>query len=114
MDKPVARVHDKPCLEYSEVIDFIEDKYKIKVRDYAGKFSKDKDEKWDADDSVPYLDFWHWVLDACGDQISNPCYFYLPMSAEVECPPWVREILDKIAAEFPPDEDGGLRLHCWW
>lgn len=112
MEKPVARHHDKPCLEYSEVIKYIEDKYKIKTRDYAGKFSKDKGKDWDVNDTVPYQDFWHWVLDVCGDQIHNPCYFYLPF--DLKCEPWVREILDKIAAEFPPDSDGGLTFHCWW
>lgn len=34
-----------PCVDYSELIDIIEKKHNINVRDYAGKFSKEQFEK---------------------------------------------------------------------
>jgi len=44
MKKPTPKT--QRALVYSEIIDYIEKKYKIKTRDYAGTFASNHFEKW--------------------------------------------------------------------
>jgi len=119
MDKPIPVVQE-PAIDYNKLIDYIEDKYKIDVRDYGQP---------DANGVKPYLDFWHWFIeyDEC---IRNECYATLPVDYRLSeeewkdnmdyfnnlFPTWVREILDLIKAEFGEylDEEGDLRVWIWW
>jgi hypothetical protein len=60
MDKPTKKVVKNPMLNYSDIIDFIEEKYNIKTRDYAGLFgSKDKESHFNqyqriTEDKMPF------------------------------------------------------------
>lgn len=105
--KPEPRHHHEPCLSYNEAIAYIEGKYNIDTRDYYQPYTEDKD--------GDYRDFWHWVLDNCGDQINNGSYFYLPIAEHYDhSPAWVREILDHIKKEFPVDANGGIEFYASW
>lgn len=110
MEKPTPRYHHKPCLDYHEAIAYIEGKYKINTRDFLGKFSE-KDKVRD----VEYLDFWHWILDNTGYNITNGSYFNLSIHDLREgAPEWVQKIMDMLTAEFPLDQYGGIEFYTWW
>lgn len=123
MDKPVP-ITMKPAFNYNQVIDYIEDKHGINVRDYAGRHSTGI-----YDDSKPYLDFWHWILEETSNSIHNECYAYIPVdykksgefwgydiNDEERFPYWVKEILDIIHAEFSDglDEEGNMYVWIEW
>lgn len=111
MDKPVAKHHHEPCLSYNEVIAYIEDKYRIDTRDYQRPSFADRDRE--GEDG--YRDFWHWILDVCGDQVHNGAYFYLDVDGlKPGAPLWVREILELIKKEFPLDSSGGILFYTSW
>jgi hypothetical protein len=106
--KPVER---ESILHYRDIIKYIEDKYKINVRDYAGHFvTKDK----------PYLDFWHYLDNKWEEQLnSNGCEVYLNLEEWLgapETPDWVKEILLKIYDEFKEyiDDHGGFYVYVSW
>ncbi len=101
LKKPVP-VRSEPHWDFHQVIDYIEKKYEISVRDYAGKFSNKT-----YDETTPYLDFWHWLIDGPFSEINNGSYQYLDLKYELEnedTPDWVKEILQKIYDEFQEDE----------
>lgn len=101
--------------DYNEVIEYVEEKYGFKSRDYAGKFYGN--ESPDARGHAPapeadYLDFWHWLLDRV--DVHNGCLVYLSVSdwlADEDTPAWVKEILQKIYDEFQEDE---MQVWIWW
>ena len=66
--KPKPRVVEQ--LDWSDCIEYLEKKYDFNNEDYAGMFTKDK-----VDEEVPYLNFWHWLIDVMG--ISNGTTFEL-------------------------------------
>lgn len=166
--KPIVR---EPILDYNDVIDYIEEKYNIDTRDYAGKFNgkgkkkikelednwlevngygqykhvlnkpkgskKDweegseeirirveintriRDEEKDWEEIVPYLDYWHWMLDNNFDNVSNGCNQYWGVMGILESettPKWVKEITQLVYDEFKEylDEDGGFEVYIWW
>lgn len=115
MEKPQPKQH-KAYLDYHEVIDFIEDKYKIKTRDMAGVFTKNEKGELQVARNVEYLDFWHWLIDK-HPEICNDSHFTIMTYNDFEyyrpIPDWVKSILDKIVAEFPPVNDG-IEFHVWW
>ena len=85
---------------YHEVIDYIEKKYNIKTRDYAGKFGKD------GNTNNEYQDFWHWVLQG-NEYITNGSsgiIYVNELSKNISN--WIKEILQLIKDEgFVDDED---------
>lgn len=91
----------KPTKEYLEILDYnkcakyIEQKYGVHLRDYAGKYFGPN-----PDQSKPYLDFWHSVLDRC--EVSSGSFFYLYFDewGELNIEDWEQEILDMFEKEF--------------
>jgi hypothetical protein len=109
MKKPVKVTH-APHWDYSSCIKYIEDKYKIKTRDYAGKFLQKSDREVD---ETPYLDFWHWVISEY-DWIKNECYISFEVKKHLEdekTEQWVKEILTMLYKEFEEDE---MRFWIEW
>lgn len=168
--KPIER---PTILDYHEIISYIEKKYEIDVRDYAGKFSgkgreesdKLKDEWLDKnghlenkhvfnkpngsredwakdskemqlrielntkmqkenfdrflDKRVPYLDYWHYLLEHDFCEIHNGCDEYWGLKDILEdekAPDWIKEITQLVYDEFKEyvDEDGGFNVHISW
>ena len=102
--KKPKQVVSAPYWDYHQVIKYLEKKYKIRVRDYAGKWLIE----WPNDH--PYLDFWHWMIDNY-DWIHNGCYIFLTVKNHLEdpaTPVWVKEILQRIHDEFQEDD-----MRCW-
>jgi hypothetical protein len=117
MEKPQPKQR-KACLDYHEAIKFIEGKYNIKTRDMAGMFTHNEKGELQVK-GTEYLDFWHWLIDK-HEEIRNDSYFTLLTYNDFEyyrctkpIPDWVKGILDKIVAEFPPENDG-IEFHVWW
>ena len=118
-DKPKQHLSE-PYWDYHEVVDFIEKKYKIKLRGYTPKAGfteemiKHQKETYVGSKSDPYLDFWHWICEY--QEIHNGCYFYLGTQEEVDekwCPYWVKEILDLLDKEFP-EAKGEMYMYVSW
>lgn len=90
-----------PYWDYFQVIDYIEKKYEISVRDYANKFKHN-------------LDFWHWLCDNDVTDSNNGSFFYLQVDRflkERETPKWVKEILQLIKDEFNVPE---MKMWVCW
>lgn len=108
MNKPESKQQNEPVYDWHEIESYIEFKYNKKVRDWAGKWiSKDR--------TLPYQDFWHWLIDNGG--INNGSYFYIHTPSypdfEEDCKPeepWINEILEILDKEFPEAKG---ELHCW-
>lgn len=104
-DKKLKKPTKKPrksAYDYHEVIHFVEEKYGFDSRDYAGKYSSKP-----FDETIPYLDFWHWLIDGPFAELHNRSAKYLDLKFELEdeeTPTWVKEILQKIFDEFQEDE----------
>lgn len=62
MEKP--QKHTRSIYNYSECNDYIEKKYGIKTRDYAGYFGEDFGKR---EVDPPYQDFWHWIIISRGE-----------------------------------------------
>jgi len=103
MDKPVKQA--KYAYVYSDLIDYIEKKYKIQTRGYKREV-----------DGV-YRDFWHWLLDKTWCEMHNGSYQYLPIKdiltdeEWLKAPDWVREIAQLIFNEYGEDE---MECYVWW
>jgi hypothetical protein len=111
MNKPTKRTRE--YWDYYEIILYIEEKYEINTRNYAGKFATaDFQDK-------PYLDFWHWILENDGSEVHNGSFFSLQIQQnrcdwdEESYPSWVREILALIDKEFGGDVDENGYLEMW-
>jgi hypothetical protein len=86
--KKPQKHRSEPYYDFLEVMHYLEQLHGKNFRDYAGKFSSKP-----YDDSIPYLDFWHWLIDL-GD-ISNGCWMYMPEGYEddPDTEDWKKEIL---------------------
>lgn len=112
VDKPKMTPRS-PAYDYHDVIAWIEQKHEIDTRDFEGKFNRNP-----YDETVPYHDFWHWVMDAQWyGEVHNRSYQDLLVSSKAigpetwdKQPEWVNKILTMIDQEFP--EAGGC-LHVW-
>jgi hypothetical protein len=110
MEKPKPKVIIT-ALNYLDCVKWIESKYKISLRDFAGKFKNIKDNK---PNDVPYQDFWRWVI-GINIGIHNGSRFYLsiyPEDIKEEEEKWVRDILQMFKAEFEEYADEGI-LTFW-
>lgn len=118
LKKPTPKPR-KALYDYSEVISYIERKYKIDTRDYAGRWKETDSVKREA---IPYQDFWHWVVDH--NEVHNGCdivldsgqlFHELSLCKSDEdyktfykyCPKFVLEIMKLIQDEF------GDEVECW-
>ena len=62
---------------------------------------------------VPYLDYWHWLIDHDLSKVHNRARMYWGLQEilnDKDAPDWVKEITQKMRDEFSKqlDEDGGL------
>lgn len=102
MKKPVKKTME--YLDFNECQDWINYKYDIDIRDYAGKFKGKK-----IDSSTPYQDFWHSVLKK-NDEIGRGSFFWLDLNFwknDERTPDWEKEILRMFEDEFKEYIDGG-------
>jgi len=128
-EKPKKKVSE-PYFDYHEVIDWIEDKYKINTRGYTPKCgfteAQIEERKRYGSDRQPYLNFWHYISE--DSDIHNGSYFYMNLLGDhykgkkngdgdwdgddEYRPRWVREIQKMIYEEFKDDLDCG-EMKCW-
>ncbi len=117
MNKPLPKT--RTMMDFHEMIHFVEKKYKIDVRDYAGKFKETKS----VSDDKPYLDYWHWMIENHFYEVNNGCDMYWNILGILgknedyeEGPDWVKEITQLVYDEFKDnlDSDGGLMVHIEW
>lgn len=95
MEKPT--LHKKEYFDFLEMMKFVQDKYSIYIRDYAGTF------KNGIVNDVEYQDFWSFMLDYI--DVSNGVIRKLSWEDLKDCAEydWQREICDLFIAEFGSD-----------
>lgn len=92
----------KEYYDYNELRDYLQDKYNYDEWDYAGKYSKRKGVSTPEGEVVPYLDFWHWVVE--NYDIHNGCYitFHSERFEEIgENKGWIKEIYKTYISSSP-------------
>ena len=99
MNKPQP-IQRTPVLDYHECRDYLQEKYNYKERNYANRtFGGDNND-------APYLDFWHWVVDACEVHNGGIMTFHKEMLEQFEDDDFHHIILTYYFNEFcPPDKD---------
>ncbi len=118
MEKPKLKHNTEKAYDYSEVIDFIEYKYKIQVRDYH-KYYKGDMSVADCPKPCgePYLDFWHWLTEL-EDEIRSGAIVNFGIKEiyeDEDTPKWVKEILKMIMDEFEINEKyGDINFYFYW
>lgn len=121
MTKPKPKPKDAE-LDYLDMKAWMKQKYKYDERDFAGKFTQPAAFKRVPGTVMydqPYLNFWHWFIDAVNGEVHNGCSSYMALDewiADPETPDWVRFILTDYNAEFGQyaDEEGYLNIYIWW
>ena len=106
--KPIETIRTK--LFYNECIEYLEDKYKFKSRDFAGAFNEPRDH------SKPYLDFWHFIL-AEHEYISNGSFFviYTDEVEHLSDDDFRRIIYNYFFEEFSDQvDDGAIEFWVEW
>lgn len=116
MEKPIKKYQSEPAIDYHEARDYINKKYNCDIDNYYNY-------KYDGSSTVPYCNFWHWLVDAV--DIHNGCYFYLghedalEMTDEVELEDYlgndwkfIQEVLRLFYKEF--GENGEIYFHVEW
>lgn len=102
MNKPT--LESKQYYDYHKCKAFIREKYGYDERDYLGKYKRKNGKVLSVNDSVEYLDFWHWVVDnyeihnGCFIEFSNEDYDQIEKD-------WVKEIYSHYMDEFCPDKN---------
>jgi hypothetical protein len=101
MKKPIKGYVHEPVYSYTDVIHYLEKKYKFNSRDFANKHGGD------SESDRPYQDFWHWVV-GNDDEIRNGSYTGICVDYFLEnsdTPDWVKTILGYFKKEFPEDSE---------
>ena len=93
----------KEYWDYDEVAKYVSKKLGYDLRDVAGKY-KGKHANYE---EIPYLDFWHWLIE--NTEIHNGGSFYLPEPEWVKAEPWVLTILQEFYDIVGDDE-----MEVWW
>jgi hypothetical protein len=96
MKKPKKRAM-VVAYNWHECVQYIEKKYKIDIRDYAGKF-KCKWNNGELGEEKPYQDFWHWVVQ--NKDVNNGSVVTLSSYDYTECEDWQQQILTFFLKEF--------------
>lgn len=112
LKKPEPQTVVESFFDFHEVMEYLEKKYKFDMTDVAGRHTKKT-----FNESVEYQNFWHHIIDHCGNVI-NGCYIYLSMGDPKDeywvktTPEWAQKIYGYIRAEFEEySVDGAIR--CW-
>jgi hypothetical protein len=108
MDKPKKRTRE--YLDYNECAHWIEKKYNVNLRNYAGrKFTGESDDP-------PYQDFWHSIVNH--NEIHNGSFFWFDIEWWKEnksTPDWEKEILKMFESEFGEFiDDGAIKFWVDW
>lgn len=101
--KPKKQTVTEEFWDYSEVKNYINQKYKVDIDNFAGTRYTGKD------DDPPYQCFWHWVTDS--QDVHNGCYIYLNVGEIIETEEeeeWVKKIMQMFLDEFGEEE-----MRCW-
>lgn len=96
MEKPTFK--SLKYLDFNECCEWVGNKLGKDLTNYAGK-TYDQ-----ADNDIPYYNFWHWILD--NNEIHNGCFFWLSLVGSDDDPEWVKEILRTFGEEFKDYIDG--------
>ncbi len=107
MDKPEYKHHSPPALDWHLVEDYIEAKYKCKLRGF-GRPDNYYELPFEETKKIPYLDFWYYLIE-CNENVSNGSFIYVPEPHEGQ-EPWQRQICEWIHAEFENDMGD---VFCW-
>ena len=102
----------KDYYDWTEVCDAFEENTGRDFRDWAGRH---KSEKWD--DSIPYQDFWHEMIDSAN--ISNRCMATFDFSQWAEQvradegpdKQWIAEVCDELVKIVG---EGEHEYYIWW
>lgn len=113
-------IYEGGLIKGTRKIKATEKEYKEQFQEYyanCGQFEKWKKDKGYGD--IPYLDYWHWLMERCFQEVSNGSDNYFNVKEiidDAETPEWVREITQKIYDEFKDslDKNGGLEVHIEW
>ncbi len=108
--KPSKRTR-QPVLDYHECRDYLQAKHGYDERDYAGCY--DPKRGAGRDDSLPYQDFWHWVVDVCGVTNGGTITFSNDLLSSCK-EPWQAEILERYLAEFGEGDDRSCTFLTEW
>ncbi|MHA2280198.1 MAG: hypothetical protein ACXAC5_04925 [Promethearchaeota archaeon] len=108
MDKPVKKTME--YLDFNECQEWINHKYNINIRNYAGmKFTGKPDDP-------PYQDFWHSILHRT--EINRGSFFWLDIGFwkdDDRAPDWEKEILKMFEDEFEEYIEGdGIEFWVDW
>jgi hypothetical protein len=111
MDKPIPKT--KEAYDYRECRDYLQWKYGYDEQDYTGKYKKIP--AWavdDIDESVPYQNFWHWLLGRY--EIHNGGYVTFTRDALDEIQEeWAKIIYSHYLEEFTQGQDE-VTFYVWW
>ena len=99
MKKPVKKNRHPPAYLWNEITKWIMHKTGKDLRDWAGRLNK-------CDETIPYQDFWHWLLDRY--DIHNGCYIDIELHDPPADAPWVKEVMDLLKEELGEEE-----IYCW-
>ena len=110
MNKPTKTT--KVSFDYHECVEYIQDKYKCDIRDYAGQFNNHDRKDPLTVELVPYWDFWHFVLDQT--EIHNGCYFYFSKDWSEDAEDWQKEIINMFFEEFGEEGEDDMELWVSW
>ena len=111
--KPQKVTITETYYEYGAIIDYIEKLHNIDVRDCGGMFHKDINVIVNEEDKGEHFDFWHWLLEEYS-WITDDSIITFEIKRHLEdekTPYWVKNILEKIYAEYPEDE---YQWHLYW
>jgi hypothetical protein len=113
-------------LDWNECVDYIEKKHKFQFRDYANMFNNAEGK---VNDDVPYLDFWHYLIDAksisngCSIDFSNEDLEYVqdgcgetPKDKDLpeQYRGWKQKIIEIILTEFGEGKKRECHFSVWW
>jgi hypothetical protein len=111
MVKPSPYTETKQVMDLMDMWAWIDEKYNITARDYAGRF------KGEFNSEAPYQDFWHFQIDLFNN-FSNDSYQTLNLTDQLEAceEDWQREISQLWIDEYEQfaNEEGEIYLWVSW
>jgi len=110
MKKPKKLLKRTEYYNYNSCVKYINKKYDIDIRDYAGKPGGKGNTK------TIHFDFWHWILHHYIDSIQNPCELTLNIDKMIKLADeedWVLEILALFEKEFFQNKREHIFLIEW-
>ena len=114
MTKPEPYVVTKTVMNFIDMCSFIDEKYGINQRNYAGKTYAHGSEGYDK----PYQDFWHYQMDNSVHFPANDSFGHINLQYQLDDAKedWQREIAQLWLDEYGEfaDSDGEIELWVSW